>query len=279
MKHTDWVEYCADSLGQRAEYPTDQSLKALIKIQSLAQQSELEFEDPIRAMSKDELFQSMDVLENQIEHLLVQETQCNTWSLRLELNAIPAIVLGHALRRQRDVHHQYEKQQLLTIARSAFNIVTVFLASPASVTPNLPMFSYTSIWYGLLVLSKLSLLSDAATKGKAVEVYNRDIHNLGLAAMQKMEAMSRRNDVWDNCRAVIGSMLSWLESSRIQPQSIQVRGDTSNTQDAENPHMLPQPIPEDPPRATESAAVVEDWDATVWQHMLQDLTWIGSSSL
>ena len=78
MKHTDWVEYCADSLGQRAEYPTDQSLKALIKIQSLAQQSELEFEDPIRAMSKDELFQSMDVLENQIEHLLVQETQCNT---------------------------------------------------------------------------------------------------------------------------------------------------------------------------------------------------------
>ncbi|RDK39947.1 hypothetical protein M752DRAFT_219744 [Aspergillus phoenicis ATCC 13157] len=279
MKHTDWVEYCADSLGQRAEYPTDQSLKALIKIQSLAQKSELEFEDPIRAMSKDELFQSMDVLENQIEHLLVQETQCNTWSLRLELNAIPAIVLGHALRRQRDVHHQYEKQQLLTIARSAFNIVTVFLASPASVTPNLPMFSYTSIWYGLLVLSKLSLLSDAATKGKAVEVYNRDIHNLGLAAMQKMEAMSRRNDVWDNCRAVIGSMLSWLESSRIQPQSIQVRGDTSNTQDAENPHMLPQPIPEDPPRATECAAVVEDWDATVWQHMLQDLTWIGNSSL
>ncbi|GAB1207496.1 hypothetical protein APSETT445_006216 [Aspergillus pseudonomiae] len=244
----------------------------LHKGQSLAQQSELEVEDPIRAMSKDELFQSMDVLENQIEYLLVQETQ---WSLRLELNAIPAIVLGHALRRQRDVHRQYEKQQLLTIARSAFNIVTVFLASPASVTPNLPMFSYTSIWYGLLVLSKLSLLSDAATKGKAVEVYNKDIHNLGLAAMQKMEAMSRRNDVWDNCRAVIGSMLSWLESSRTQPQSIQVRGDTSNTQDAEDAHMLPQSIPEDPPRATESAAVVEDWDATVWQQMLQDLTWIG----
>ncbi|OGM50199.1 hypothetical protein ABOM_001116 [Aspergillus bombycis] len=251
--------------GQRA------FLGLLSMFQSLGQQSELEVEDPIRAMSKDELFQSMDVLENQIEHLLVQETQ---WSLRFELKAIPAIVLGHALRQQRDVHRQYEKQQRLTIARSAFNIVMIFLASPASVTPNLPMFSYTSIWYGLLVLSKLSLLSDTATRGKAVEVYNKDIHNLGLAAMQKMEAMSRRNDVWDNCRTVIGSMLSWLESSRTQPQSVQVRGDTSNTQDAENAHMLPQPIPEYPPRATESAAVVEDWDATVWQQMLQDLTWI-----
>ncbi|GIC85833.1 uncharacterized protein Aud_001673 [Aspergillus udagawae] len=275
MKHTDWVEYCAASLGQRAEYPTDQSLKALIEIQSLVRQSELEVEDPIHAMGKDELFQSMDILENRIEHLLVQETQCNTWSLRLELNAIPAIVLGHTLRRQRDIHRQYEKEQLVTIARSAFNIVTVFLASPASVTPNLPMFSYTSIWYGLLVLSKLSLLSDAATEGKAVGVHNKDIHNLGLAAMQKMEAMSRRNDVWDNCRAVIGSMLSWLESSRVQPQSIQVRGDISHTQDPENASILPQLIREDSPGTTESAAVAEDWDATVWQQMLQDLTWIG----
>ena len=162
---------------------------------------------------------------------------------------------------------------MLSIARSAINIVTVFLASPASIAPNLPMFSYTSIWYGLLVLSKLSLLPNAATEGKVV--YNKDIHNLGLAAMQKMETMSQRNDVWDNCRAVIGSMLSWLESSRAQPRSIQVQGDTSNTQDAENAHVLPRPIPEGRPRTTESAAVAEDWDATMWQQMLQDLTWIG----
>ena len=93
--------------------------------------------------------------------------------------------------------------------------------------------------------------------------------------MQKMEAMSRRNDVWDNCRAVIGSMLSWLESSRTQPQSIQVRGDTPNNRDAENAHMLPQPISEDPPQTTESVAVAEDSDASVWQHMLQDFPGIG----
>ena len=134
-------------------------------------------------------------------HLLI-----SLGSLRLELNAIPAIVLEHALRRQRDLHWLYEKRRLLAIVRSVFNIVTVFLASPALVTPNLPMFSYTSIWYGLLVLSKLSFLSDAATKGKAVEVYNKDTHNVGLAAMQKMEAMSRRNDVWNNCCTVIGSI-------------------------------------------------------------------------
>ncbi|KAH1964834.1 hypothetical protein KXW14_004711 [Aspergillus fumigatus] len=163
-----------------------------------------------------------------------------------------------------------EKDRLLTIARSAFNIVTVFLASPALVTPNLPMFIYTTIWYGLLVLSKLSLLSDTTTESKVV--YNKDVSNLGLAAMQKMETMSRGDNVWDNCRAVIGSMISWLESSRGQPQSMQAPG---NTKDAGDAHMLPQPTPEDAPRPTESAAVAEDWDATVRQQMLQDLTWIG----
>lgn len=90
--------------------------------------------------------------------------------------------------------------------------------------------------------------------------------------MQKMETMSRGDNVWDNCRAVIGSMISWLESSRGQPQSMQAPG---NTKDAGDAHMLPQPTPEDAPRPTESAAVAEDWDATVRQQMLQDLTWIG----
>ncbi|GKZ20052.1 hypothetical protein AbraIFM66951_008228 [Aspergillus brasiliensis] len=271
MKHTGWVDYCADILGQRAEYPTDQYIKALIEIQLLARQSELEVEDPTHA-NKDELFQSMDRLENQIERILVRQPQCNTWALRLELNAIPAIVLGHPLP-QGDAHHQYDNRRLSRIARSAFNIVTVFLATPASVTSSLPMSSYTSIWYGLLVLSKLSLASDAA-KDRTVEVHNRDIHNLGLAAMQKMETMSRGNDFWDNCRTVIGSMLSWLESSRKRLQSGQVRADTSNTPEAENIDSSPQGIREGSTAIAESG-VTEDWDATIWQQMMQDLTWIG----
>ena len=204
----------------------------------------------------------------QLIHLLT-----SIGALRLELNAIPAIVLGHALS-QRDSHHQHNQHRLLRIARSAFNIVTAFLATPASVTPNLPMFSYTSIWYGLLVLSKLSLLSAAATEDKSLEVHSRDIHNLGLAAMQKMETMSRGNDVWDNCRAVTGSMLSWLEKSRTKSQGIQLPRETSRKEEVENPDPLPGPVPEDSPLVTEPA-VTEDWDAIVWHQMLQDLTWIG----
>ncbi|BCS10460.1 hypothetical protein ALUC_31277A [Aspergillus luchuensis] len=271
MKHTDWVNYCAECLGQRAEYPSDQCIKALIEIQLLARKSELEVEDPTHTINNDELVQSIDVLEDLIEQLLVQNKKCNTWALRLELNAIPAIVLGHALS-QRDSHHQYNQHRLLRIARSAFNIATVFLATPTSVAPNLPMFSYTSIWYGLLVLSKLSLLSDAVTGDKTVEVHSRDIHNLGLAAMQKMETMSRGNDVWDNCRAVVGSMLSWLEKSRTRSREVQVHEEQSRKQEVENPDPLPEAVSEDSPLVT---AVTEDWDATVWHQMLQDLTWIG----
>lgn len=204
----------------------------------------------------------------QLIHLLT-----SIGALRLELNAIPAIVLGHALS-QRDSHHQHNQHRLLRIARSAFNIVTAFLATPASVTPNLPMFSYTSIWYGLLVLSKLSLLSAAAKEDSSLEVHSRDIHNLGLAAMQKMETISRGNDVWDNCRAVIRSMLSWLEKSRTRSKEIQLLGETLSKQEVGNPDPLPEPVPEDSPLATVSG-VAEDWDATVWHQMLQDLTWIG----
>ncbi|GLA80568.1 hypothetical protein AtubIFM56815_001392 [Aspergillus tubingensis] len=273
MKHTDWVNYCAERLGQRAEYPSDQYIKALIDIQLLARKAELEVDDPIHAINKDQLFRSIDVLENQIEQLFAQNKNYNTWALRLELNAIPAIVLGHALS-QRDSHHQHNQHRLLRIARSAFNIVTAFLATPASVTPNLPMFSYTSIWYGLLVLSKLSLLSAAAKEDSSLEVHSRDIHNLGLAAMQKMETISRGNDVWDNCRAVIRSMLSWLEKSRTRSKEIQLLGETLSKQEVGNPDPLPEPVPEDSPLATVSG-VAEDWDATVWHQMLQDLTWIG----
>ncbi|PYH71708.1 uncharacterized protein BO88DRAFT_451392 [Aspergillus vadensis CBS 113365] len=273
MKHTDWVNHCAERLGQRAEYPSDQYIKALIEIQLLARKSELEVDYPTHAINKDELFRSIDVLENQIEQLFLQNKKCNTWALRLELNAIPAIVLGHALS-QRDSHHQYNQRRLLRIARSAFNIVTVFLATPTSVAPNLPMFSYTSIWYGLLVLSKLSLLPDAATEDKSLDVHSRDIHNLGLAAMQKMETMSRGNDVWDNCLAVIGSMLSWLEKSRTRSKEMQLHEEISDKQEVENTNPLPEPVHEDSPLVTESA-VTEDWDATVWHQMLQDLTWIG----
>lgn len=105
-----------------------------------------------------------------------------------------------------------EKDRLLTIARSAFNIVTVFLASPALVTPNLPIFIYTTIWYGLLVLSKLNLLSDTATESKVV--YNKDVSNLGLAAMQKMET----NVTW---RQRLGQLpcSDWIYDLMVREQS------------------------------------------------------------
>lgn len=78
MKHTDWVNYCAECLGQRAEYPSDQCIKALIEIQLLARKSELEVEDPTHTINNDELVQSIDVLEDLIEQLLVQNKKCNT---------------------------------------------------------------------------------------------------------------------------------------------------------------------------------------------------------
>lgn len=45
MRHTDWIEQCAETLSQSPEHPTDKYLKAYIDVQSLAGQSHALFHE------------------------------------------------------------------------------------------------------------------------------------------------------------------------------------------------------------------------------------------
>lgn len=223
-------------------------------------------------------------------------------ALQLELSAIPILVLGHSLRRQKDVFHIHEMGQLQAITSSAHRIVTTFLSTSSTIAIHLPTTSYTLLWYGLLVLSKLSLLFPNNTS-KPLGVDNEKIRNVGVAIMQRIGSFSQGGDVWENSKKVIGSMLLWLEKSK--PETRQTASDkasptvltrnasdgTASDQAASNPlleasedieiHQDTWPMI-DNQGYFDSAAYIEahatmDWNASLWQGMLESLPWFSTS--
>lgn len=47
MRHTPWIDHCAEALHEQAEYPTDLHIKHYIDVQSLARQSQLLFDEQL----------------------------------------------------------------------------------------------------------------------------------------------------------------------------------------------------------------------------------------
>lgn len=223
-------------------------------------------------------------------------------ALQLELSATPILVLGQSLRRQRDVFYIHEMGHLQAISSSAHRIVATFLSTPSAVAVHLPTTSYTILWYGLLVLSKLSLLFPNDTT-EPFGVDNKKIRNVGVAIMQRIGSFSQGGDVWENSKKVIGSMLLWLEKSN--PETRQMVSDNASptviTKNASGHVASDQAGPNPLLEASEdvdihqeilpvidnlghfdSAAYIEDhaamdWDASLWQGMLESLPWFSTS--
>ena len=77
MKHNDWIQHCTQTLAQRGEYPSDQCLKALIDIESLARQSDPEAQHSTGPMTWDQASQAMKRKQSEIEQLISQQTHSN----------------------------------------------------------------------------------------------------------------------------------------------------------------------------------------------------------
>lgn len=222
-------------------------------------------------------------------------------ALQLELSAAPILVLGHSLRRQGDVLYIHEMGQLEAISSSAHRIVATFLTTPSTVAVHLPTTSYTILWYGLLVLSKLSLLFPNDT-AEPLGIDNQRIRNVGVAIMQRIGSFSQGGDVWGNSKKVIGSMLLWLEKSKPETRETDfdktiptvsisnVSDHTASNQDGETPMLetiqgtdVQETWPmNESPAQSHSVAYIEahaamDWDASLWQEMLESLPWFSTS--
>ncbi|PYH92521.1 hypothetical protein BO71DRAFT_329731, partial [Aspergillus ellipticus CBS 707.79] len=220
IRSTKWMDKCTETLAQEAEYPTDLFLRTYVDIESLARTSQSFFEETAQGSIQDlvwkRIFESMETQQNRMEKLLSQRELSENWALQLELYALPTLVLGQALGRQRYVFYLIEIKQLSKLTYSAYKGVTTFLAIPATVAVHLPTASFVIIWHSLMVLSKLSLIFGSQTE--IVEIRKKTVHDVGLALMRKLDEMSRGDDVWANCKRIIGSMVSWLENSKSEPQ-------------------------------------------------------------
>ncbi|KAB8265736.1 hypothetical protein BDV32DRAFT_158089 [Aspergillus pseudonomiae] len=126
-----------------------------------------------------------------------------------ELKVKPVLILGQIVYHRNDTFLLDEMDQLDDLISSAESFIASFLEIVPGIAIHLPLSFYTYLWYALLVLSKVLLLSDLGWE--RTTGLGRRIHGVALAAIEQHGELSRGNDVWANTKRVIGSMISWLE--------------------------------------------------------------------
>jgi hypothetical protein len=69
MRHSQWINDCANALAERQEYPTDTALKDYIDVQSLVRQSQLLFDEERRGFqpSSDNWEQILGITSQQVQ--------------------------------------------------------------------------------------------------------------------------------------------------------------------------------------------------------------------
>ncbi|KAE8370355.1 hypothetical protein BDV27DRAFT_79170 [Aspergillus caelatus] len=226
MKHTDWINQCCDSLMKSPEFPSDTLLKTYIDVRVLAQKSAEVFNGNVHR-HRDSPLHGERILEAGIQRLdhkfcLFQEIEyearqhgSGTYAYIFEVKIKPVLVLGQIVYHRNDRFLLDEMNQLGNLISSAESVITSFLKSLPEIVVHLPLPFYTYLWYALLVLSKVLLLSDL--EWEKTTGFGRRIHGIGRAAIEKHGEVSRGNDVWANSKRVIGSMISWLEKHQDLP--------------------------------------------------------------
>ncbi|KAE8330722.1 hypothetical protein BDV39DRAFT_212672 [Aspergillus sergii] len=126
-----------------------------------------------------------------------------------EVKVKPVIVLGQIVYHRKDGFLLYEMDQLDNLISSSESFITSFFEALPEIAIHLPLSFYTYLWYALLVLSKVLLLCDL--EWERTTGLGRRIHRIARAAIEKHGELSSGNDVWENSKRVIGSMISWLQ--------------------------------------------------------------------
>ncbi|KAL2846885.1 hypothetical protein BJY01DRAFT_263211 [Aspergillus pseudoustus] len=306
MRHTKWIDHCAESLAQNAEYPTDTQLRVYLDVRCLTRQSDLLLDDerPPKdcAASWKKIFDRIAQRHLEAETLLSSLTSDKDWSLRIEIVATPALVLGHALRRRSDVFGLRAANQLGVLTKSAHTTVDLFIATPPSVCMCLPASAYGTIWYCLLMLAKLSLLFPA-DEGRACGVDDATIRAAALRVNGKLQTMSIGDDVWRNAVSVQEKMLAWLERAGADAPALfhspkkqagassagtsdkvpclpsvqwmkELAGDAHRAKQEQQRHVTNMPAADIPSTDTQFC-LADDMEFGLWQQMLDNFTWFG----
>ncbi|KAE8337342.1 hypothetical protein BDV24DRAFT_140134 [Aspergillus arachidicola] len=220
MEYTDWINQCCDDLRKNSEFPSDQHMKTYIDVRLLARKSAEVFDDnvhnhmrpPLHGRAKleagirelDEEFGLFQGIKDE-----AREQGNSTYAYVFEVKVKPVIILGQIVYHRNDAFLLDEMDQLDSLISSSESFITSFLVALPEIAIHLPLSFYTYLWYALLVLSKVLLLSDL--EWERTTGLGRRIHGIARAAIEKHGALSSGNDVWANSKMVIGSMISWLQ--------------------------------------------------------------------
>ncbi|KAE8140259.1 hypothetical protein BDV38DRAFT_280255 [Aspergillus pseudotamarii] len=226
MKHTDWINQCCDSLVKSPEFPSDTLLKTYIDVRLLAQKSAKVFDGNVyrhtQSSSHAERMLEAGIQRLDQEFSLFQEIEyeaqqhgSDTYACIFEVKAKPVLVLGQIVYHRNDKFLVDEMNQLDNLISSAESFIASFLKASPELMVHLSLSFYTYLWYALLVLSKVLLLSDL--EWERTTGFGWRIHGIARAAIEKHGKVSRGNDVWANSKRVIGSMISWLEKHQDLP--------------------------------------------------------------
>ncbi|KAL2822683.1 hypothetical protein BDW59DRAFT_163665 [Aspergillus cavernicola] len=282
MRHTTWIDQCAGALSEKAECSTDLHLKQYIEVRSLARQNQMLFDEERRGPNHAPFAiwgRAIGLVTHhqaQTKDVMSSLDTNSDWALRIELGATATLVLGQALRRRRDVFKLQEMNHLGTLTASAHYVVDTFLSVPSAAVIHLPTSTFTTIWYALLSLSKLSLLFHPS-EHQAIGVDKNTIHSKGVAIVRKFEELSLGADVWTSSKKVVGNMLAWLDktnnniTAQFGPDSWQGQGTYLESQ----PVWPPSDSPEHVASMDMQFQLSDELDAAVWQQMLDSFTWVG----
>ena len=227
-----------------------------------------------------------------------------------EVKVKPVLVLGQIVYHRNDRFLLDEMNQVENLISSAESFIASFLKSLPEAVVHLPLSFYTYLWYALLVLSKVLLLSDL--EWERTTGFGRRIHGVARAAIEKHGELSRGNDVWANSKRVIGSMISWLEKHqasrgpeqrlRNHPSSMMHHSTVvneiahyssasagSDSNESGRQFTFPTHQPDPGQVATElrfgqiasegmGDGVEDNWDAILWQQMLEGPVFPGLPS-
>ncbi|PWY84250.1 hypothetical protein BO83DRAFT_413736 [Aspergillus eucalypticola CBS 122712] len=279
MKYTEWIKRCTEMLALKAEYPTDVVLglyaKECTRCRTDWSPVRKHFSGTDESMAWRKLSDSLALQQKHTEELLRNQNLWDNWAVRLELSATSILVLGR--------HHctpYCDLQQLQALSSSAYNTINMFLAISLPALVHLPASSYNILWYSLLLLSKLHLLSHARFDSPGFK--RHDIHTLGLALLKKVEGSLREYDALISCKMVLTSMLVWLENTTCERQQEQLDFSTQGSgyehESTRLHHLGPHALRGHAREVTSSRTVYpgsegKDREMTLWENMLDEFDW------
>ncbi|KAL4970627.1 uncharacterized protein BDV14DRAFT_195308 [Aspergillus stella-maris] len=278
MRHTSWIDRCAEVLKKQSTYPTDARLKLFVDVQSLMHQCRLLLANDRRCSNQPaspiwEQIAELIAEQAQVEELFDSSGAENNWSLRIELAGARALILGQALGGQHHVFELERANQLTGLTASAHYAIDTFLAAPSSLIVHLPASAHATTWFCLLALSKLGLLfqtrGDQAIK---VGLDNKSIHDKGAAIMQRFQDLDPGEEgFWTSSRKIIASMLAWLKKAGADARPKSASTDIHTQND-----WSPVGSPGQATAMDVEFSLMDALDAELWQQMLDNFTSFGS---